>query len=502
MISFLEKCSERINKDPYFYSLLIFLLSGLFLYANSFNNAWSFDDIFVVVNNPDIRSFKAFIENTYPGRPLRELSLMLDHYVFGFNPPGWHLQNVFWHALNAWLVFVLSSLLLDDKKIAWLAAILFLVHPLQVEVVAQASHRKDSLALFFMLLSFISYLRFRKAGKRLFLFCSVVAMVVAIFAKQNAMVFPVFVLFYDLFVAGRISEENALNKKMICILLTLAAASLGPLLIHYNYIGKASALLQYHNHFAAFDLSTYLLVIINTWGLLISKLIYPFNLSVNYVFEVPASFLAPSIVLTCIVIAIYLLSLCLSFKKSKYVFFGLLWFGLLYLPTSNIVPATHFAADRYLYAPSVGFFMVLSYLLNKTVNSKLLVYLIVPIIFGLSFLTIQQNNVWQNNLTLWSHSLNVNPTSAVAISNVGILQYADDPEMNLKMQLRAKTINPYDPFVEYAIGEIYEKRGELDIAREHYEKSQDLFNYQIQHMYKGTSLDPNIKLSSLFQMSK
>ena len=94
MMSFLKICTDRINKEPYFYSLLIFLLSGLFLYANSFNNAWSFDDFFVVLGNPDIRSFENFIENTYPGRPLRELSLMLDYYVFGLFPMGWHLQNV------------------------------------------------------------------------------------------------------------------------------------------------------------------------------------------------------------------------------------------------------------------------------------------------------------------------------------------------------------------------------------------------------------------------
>jgi hypothetical protein len=65
------------------------------------------------------------------------------------------------------------------------------------------------------------------------------------------------------------------------------------------------------------------------------------------------------------------------------------------------------------------------------------------------------------------------------------------------MQLRANDINRYNPFVEYAIGDFYEKRGELDIAQEHYKKSQDLFNFQTQFMYQGTSLDPNKKLSTI-----
>ncbi|MDG5467584.1 hypothetical protein P9J64_04530 [Deltaproteobacteria bacterium IMCC39524] len=465
------------------------------MYANSFNNAWSFDDNFVVVGNSDIRSFENFIANTYPGRPLRELSMMLDYHVFGLFSTGWHLQNVLWHALNAWLVFVMSSLLFDDKKTAWLAAALFLVHPLQVEVVAQVSHRKDSLSLFFMLLSFISYLTFKRGGKRRLLFYSTVSMAIAILAKQNAIVFPLLVLIYEVFIAERVLGEKSFDKKIISVLLILAAVPSVPILINYNYIGKMNAVLQHHNYFYEFEIQKYLLIVINSWGHIFLKLIYPFNLSVNYILEVPFSFWDIRIVLTCIFITIYLSSLYFLFKINKYCFFSLLWIGLLFLPTSNIIPITHLAADRYLYAPSVGFFMIFSFLVTKNFDAKAVVVLVTPILFGLSFLTIQQNNIWQNSLTLWSHSMNVNPNSAVAISNVGILLYSDDPDKNLKMQLRANKINPYDSFVELAIGEIYEKRGELDLSRKHYKKSQDLFNAQGQNMYRGSSIDPNKKVS-------
>ena len=59
-----------------------FVIYVFVLYVKSFGNSWTHDDFPVVVNNPDIRSLKAFLENSYPGRPLRELSYFVDYSIF------------------------------------------------------------------------------------------------------------------------------------------------------------------------------------------------------------------------------------------------------------------------------------------------------------------------------------------------------------------------------------------------------------------------------------
>ncbi len=65
---------------------MIFVCFGFLLYVKTFGHAWTFDDYFVILNNLDIRSIKDFINIEYPGRPLRELSAMLDYKLFGFDP--------------------------------------------------------------------------------------------------------------------------------------------------------------------------------------------------------------------------------------------------------------------------------------------------------------------------------------------------------------------------------------------------------------------------------
>ena len=77
------------------------------LYAGSFSHPWLHDDVPVVLENPDIRSFEAFLSDRYPGRPLREMTYLLDYRLFGLNPSGWHVQNIFWHGLGGWLLFLL-----------------------------------------------------------------------------------------------------------------------------------------------------------------------------------------------------------------------------------------------------------------------------------------------------------------------------------------------------------------------------------------------------------
>ena len=115
------------------------------LYAPSFQNEWLMDDFPVIVENSDIRAVSNFIEDRYPGRPLREVSYLLDYALFELNPSGYHIQQNLMHALNAYLFFVLVLNLGSSRLVAWFASLLFLSHPINVEVVANISHRKDCL---------------------------------------------------------------------------------------------------------------------------------------------------------------------------------------------------------------------------------------------------------------------------------------------------------------------------------------------------------------------
>ena len=137
------------------------LLMGLafLLFSNTFLSTWTYDDFKLIVNNPDIRSMDQLINDSQPGRIGRDISLLLDYQMFGLNPAGFHVQNILWHGINAILIMLLAGRLGGSRFVALSSAVLFMIHPVQVEVVANLSHRKDSIALAFILLSMLSEAR-------------------------------------------------------------------------------------------------------------------------------------------------------------------------------------------------------------------------------------------------------------------------------------------------------------------------------------------------------
>ena len=146
--------STTANNESHHIQLMIFICLGYLLYIKTFGHVWTFDDYFVILKNQDIRSLKDYMNDEYPGRPLRELSFMLDYKLFGLNPKYWHIQNVLIHSINAWLIYVLLMNMSRSKPLSWLSSLIFIVHPINVEVIAQSTHRKDSLCLLFVLISF------------------------------------------------------------------------------------------------------------------------------------------------------------------------------------------------------------------------------------------------------------------------------------------------------------------------------------------------------------
>ena len=142
-------------RSPSLASLLLLLLAAFALFANTFGAEWNYDDFPVIVDNPDVLSFANFFKDQFPGRPLREFTFVIDHALFGMAPAGWHIQHIFWHAFCAWLLWLLAVRLDFGRTVAWITSLFFLVHPLQVETVANLSHRKESLALVFSLLALL-----------------------------------------------------------------------------------------------------------------------------------------------------------------------------------------------------------------------------------------------------------------------------------------------------------------------------------------------------------
>ncbi len=159
---------DRIDNYIWF----ILLLAVVLAYANTPFNGFVWDDHQIIINNQVNRDLKniyqiftsadvAFSDDKTPYfRPLNRFTYMLDYRLFELNPFWYHLENIFIHLANALLLFYLLSREVFKRVIpAAIAALLFAVHPANAEAVNFISGRNNVLAVFFVLLSLIFYLR-------------------------------------------------------------------------------------------------------------------------------------------------------------------------------------------------------------------------------------------------------------------------------------------------------------------------------------------------------
>jgi len=455
---------------------LILTLLAFCLFANTFSNTWTYDDFPVIVENPDIRSWGAFLKDAYAGRPLREITFMIDYSIFGLNPAGWHIQAIFWHTLNASLLFFLVCRLAGRKSLAWLASLLFLVHPIQAEVVANLSHRKDSLALAFSLAAVLLYAdSFHTGRKILYWFLAVVSTFVALLAKQNAAVLPLVFLAYEVAFVPR--EERFLLKKRYLAYSAIFGATILLFLWfvlhgHESYTRGIALLLKKADFFSPPTYEVYWLLLFKSWAFMLFKLFYPVNLAVEYTYAIPRNLLAPWVLSSILLLFLFLFFLYFSFRKEKTLFFFLAWAGLFWLPTSNLWPLSYFAADRYWYAPSAGIFAVLVLLAGRFVKKdRTLLLQAVPFLLLLAFLCVKQNRVWASPETLWNQAVKVSPTSSFALNNLGNVYLLKGNLFKAReFYLEAATRNPSNPTSYYNLGMVYERTGNREETIKNYRK--------------------------------
>jgi len=443
------------------------------------------DDHSVIVNNPDIRSIGNFIANSFPGRPLREISYLFDYAIFGLDPWGYHFQNIFWHALNCWLVYLVAIRLNLSEMVAWLSSLFFLVHPVHVEVVANSSHRKDSLALAFLLMALLAYIKIydnKSTLQRVIWFSSSLLLwVTAFFAKGNSLVFPAIIMAYEY---ALVPLKNRLIVRWNRMIPLFCLSTSVGLMVWYFYIATLpsfkiaiiGAFVKTEN-LASFSLSAYILMLLKSFAFMFSKLIIPYDLSMEYIYAVPNSPLDPWVIATLVMISAFL---AISYRwknSSPQLFFLLLFSAILWLPTSNIFwHLSYFAADRYMYAPSAGLCILAALATEQKSYSARRYYLItwVCILSVCTMLSWKQTGVWHDEKSLYSKMLKVSPRSLEAMVGLAGAYYSEKNYTMSSLYARQAIERDFTDYRPYMIlGNINFVQNRLNEALELFLESQN-----------------------------
>jgi hypothetical protein len=204
-----------------------FAVFGLFLLAgpiafSSVINSWFLSDDFAQIGKILGGDWSVVWGREHGGffRPLFILSYLIDTKIWGARPFGFHLTNVVFHSLNAFLTYALSLLIVEDLKLTGVtrrmiaigAGSLFLLHPSHTEAVSWISGRADLLATFFCLVSLLSYLGYVRSQRTSQLVLSLTSFALALLAKESAICLPFLIVVVELFIGTLRKDGKTLRQ--------------------------------------------------------------------------------------------------------------------------------------------------------------------------------------------------------------------------------------------------------------------------------------------------
>jgi len=451
----------------------ILIVLVLFTYQPSLHNGFVWDDDDYVTNNPALATVDGlgkiwFSRDTTPQYyPITFTSFWIEYHLFGLNPVVFHATNILLHAANAMLVWMLLVYL--GLPWAWLAAVLFAIHPVNVESVAWISERKNLLSGLFALCSLILCVKIflsrqsepdaqgnshidENSRHNVLYVISFILFVLALLSKSVVCMLPV-VFLVLLWWKNRMSLKNF--AATIPFFIAGIAAGINTMLLEKNLVGA---------HGPQWDLSLPERIIVAGRALwfYLYKLLCPANLVFIYPkWEIAASdwrqYLFPISALL-----VLLLLWAARNRIGKGAFTAAAVFSLTLLPALgfiNYYPMQFsFVADHFQYLACISILAATvwgGYRLVCDKNKRLraaVTVICALLVISLSLKARQEQNKYKDKKALWEDTIAKNPSCWMAYNNLGCLFYirhgADAIDTAEKYISKALKLNPD---YEYAI---------------------------------------------------
>jgi tetratricopeptide (TPR) repeat protein len=490
--------------------LIVVVTVSVYLQAGKFDFL-NYDDPIYTTENTVVQQgltlpgiIWAFTEGTYHTNywaPLTWITFLIDSELFGMAPGGYHITNVLFHVLNSLLLFYVFLRLTGNKWKSFVLALFFALHPLHVESVAWISERKDVVSTFFWILTLSAYARYvRKPGIAGYS-AVFVLFICCLMGKPMGVTLPFVLLLLDYWPLGRYGGGQPVQMRAFWgkfrrlvwekLPLFLIVAILLPLTFYAQ--GKAGALKSLETIPFFFRLENVLV----SYASQVLKTFWPINLGILYPY--PESL--PSWQwITAFVGFVLITWIALKyFFKYPYLIVGWAWFLGTFVPVAGfIVIGPHVTADRYTYIPLVGLFLMAiwggsdlcTYL---KISKKIAIFLTVSAVAACTWLTHKQIGYWQNNITIYTHTLEVTEVNWPVHLNLGTAYRELGMEgLALEQYRQALRLRPDIIELQISVGEVLDTMGRTGEEVTHYKNALQIKPESAQiHTALAVALDKN-----------
>ena len=360
-------------------------LFGFAVHFPSLQGQLIWDDEYLARDNPFIKSPLLILESfrhylfldsfSAHYRPVQNISYIFDYLIWNTDPYGFHLSSVLWHIGSGILLYLLLARLLKGfvgengaagsfsfvSIGAFLAALLWVVHPVHSAAVDYISGRADSLAFFFACGAWLLYLRVRETRRPIarygLYFLAALSLLLALCSRESACLWAA-VFLGHLFVFEKATACRAKFAALVaCLFVVGCYAGLRQL------PDKRATTIAASSGWPAPVRATLMARALGDYGRL---LIWPVNLHMERTVFDPDSLQngaswRKAVAVEYLSIAGLIVAAGLIFAASRkgpargIRIFGVAWFFVAYLPTSNLFELNATVAEHWLYLPSVGF---------------------------------------------------------------------------------------------------------------------------------------------------
>jgi protein O-mannosyl-transferase len=419
--------------------------------------------------------------------PITWLSHMVDCQLYGLNPKGHHLTNLFFHTANSLLLFIVLSRMTGTLWQSGFVAVLFALHPLHVETVAWAAERKDVLSMFFMMLTLWAYIFYiENPGVKKYLLV-VLFFALGLMSKPMLVTLPFILLLLDYWPLGRlksgqaqgnlrktkkrIPSDNRSNvSQLILEKLPLFILAMGSSIVTFLVQQSGGAT----KSLAMYSIQVRITNALISYLEYLEKMVWPTGLAVLY--PHPGDALSAWKGMVCGVVLVFITTVVVRMiQRAPYLAVGWFWYLGTLVPVIGIVQVGSQAiADRYTYIPLIGIFIIIAWGLPQLIENfrykdKVLIIsggILIPL---LMVSTWSQTRHWKNSTTLYKHAIEVNgnnyPSFSVVYYNLGnTLVKKNELEEAISHYKMAIKINPEHVLAYNNLGNALSQKGDIEGA--------------------------------------
>ncbi|MCH6560979.1 MAG: hypothetical protein IH800_01000 [Myxococcales bacterium] len=407
-----------------------------------------FDDFDYVVENPQVQGGLTLEGARWAWTtahlgywaPLLWLSYMLDVELYGPGAAGHHLTNLLLHVANVLLLF---ALLWRSTRSLWASAcvaLVFAVHPLNVESVAWVTERKNVLSTLFWLLATAYYVSYRERGSRSAYALLASCMLLGLMVKATLVTLPIVLLLMDVWPLKAARSVRGLLRLGIekLPLLLLSAAASGFTYLAQREAGAISGFVQLSLGLRAENA-------IVSYVRYLGKWLWPSHLAVLYPYPSLLGvdmWSALQVGAAGTALAAMTALALREARRRPYLFVGWCWYGVVLVPLIGLVQVGEQAlADRHMYLPMIGLLIVVAWgaadlvgrwRYGKPVAAAATALVVIACIAC----TRAQVSHWRNSLTLFERAVAVTDDNWVALNNVAWYR-ATCPDVSVRDGARA-----------------------------------------------------------------